>query len=64
MLDKLQNIYTFLCECGFDEEIEKYIKYLAQMAYNYSLRVNQIDLQPKLSLLNTFGAMPKCSDPS
>ena len=39
MMDKIQKIYPFLCDNPFDLDTEKYLKFLAPLAYNQSINV-------------------------
>lgn len=39
MLDILQKMYTFLPDMSDEPENERYLKYLAPLSYNSSLRV-------------------------
>jgi hypothetical protein len=40
LIDKLQNIYKFVCENQLDGDSEKYIKYLAPLCYNKAVNVS------------------------
>ena len=39
LLNKLQEIYPFLCENKYDGETERYLKYLAPLCYNQAINV-------------------------
>lgn len=38
-LRQMQQIYPFLCENPYDNETERYIKYLAPLCYNQAINV-------------------------
>jgi hypothetical protein len=39
MLDRIQKEYSFVCDMPPDPDNEKYIKYMAPLSYNGSLKV-------------------------
>ena len=42
IIDELQEAYTFVCDMPFDDENERYIKFMAPLCYNSSLKVNML----------------------
>jgi hypothetical protein len=50
LLERLQKIYTFLCDNQFDHDTEKYIKYLAPLTYNQSINKDLVLSQPNVAM--------------
>lgn len=50
MLEKLQTLYTFLCDNKFDQDSERYIKYIAPLSYNQSINKDLIVTNPNVAM--------------
>ncbi len=50
LLEKLQTIYTFLCDNKFDQDSERYIKYIAPLSYNQSINKDLILTNPNVAM--------------
>ena len=52
MLDRLQSEYSFPCDMLPDPDNEKYIRYMAPLSYNGSLKVNSSNFGIEFVYLN------------